>query len=168
VFEDETSFRQDSTIHATWARRGQPPKVPITGARKSIKIFGCVDLLSAKFNYRVDEVFNANTYLKFLEQVARRYHGKHIFYIQDNASYHRDGDVWLWFRDHRKSIEVFNLPPYSPELNAIECLWKYTRKEGTHNRCFDSKAELHNSLLYVFKKIQRNPNSIRGYLHPFL
>ena len=32
----------------------------------------------------------------------------------------------LWFHDHRKNIEVFNLPPYSPELNAIETLWHHT------------------------------------------
>ena len=125
-------------------------------------------MISAKFNYRVDEAFNANTYIKFLEQVARRYNGKHVFYIQDNASYHRDGEVWQWFRDHRHSIEVFNLPPYSPELNAAECLWKYTRKEGTHNRFFNSRDELHDSLMGVFNRIQRNPDCIRGYLNPFL
>jgi transposase len=62
------------------------------------------------------------------------------------------------------TIEVVNLPPYSPEYNATECLWKYTRKGGTHNHCFDSKDELQESLLNVFTRIQRNPERIRGYL----
>ena len=125
-------------------------------------------MISAKFTYRIDSVFNATTYLKFLEQIARRYYKKHVLYIQDNASYHRDGEVWQWFYDHRKFIEVFNLPPYSPEFNATECLWKYTRKEGTHNRCFNSRDELHEALLTVFHKIQRKPTRIKGYLNPFL
>ena len=122
---------------------------------------------TAKFIYKRDAVFNAQTYLSFLEKIARQYHKKKIFYIQDNASYHKDGSVWEWFKDHRKTIEVHNLPPYSPEFNAAEPLWKYTRKIGTHNRYFESEDEIIDTLEIVFKKIQRNPENIRGYLKPF-
>ena len=141
--------------------------MPVTGKRKSIKIFGCIDVHTAKFIYKRDAVFNAQTYLSFLEKIARQYHKKKIFYIQDNASYHKDGSVWEWFKDHRKTIEVHNLPPYSPEFNAAEPLWKYTRKIGTHNRYFESEDEIIDTLEIVFKKIQRNPENIRGYLKPF-
>jgi transposase len=140
----------------------------VTGQRKSVKIFGCVDIISAQFNYQRDEVFNAATYLNFLEKVAKRYHSRHIFYIQDNASYHKDKDVWLWFHDHRKNIEVFNLPPYSPELNAVEALWHHTRMKGTHNRYFETKDEIIDTLTRVFISIQKKPDQIRGYLNPFL
>ena len=168
VFEDEVSFRQDSTLHATWARRGQQPLVPVTGQRKSVKIFGCVDVFSARFHYKQDDVFNADTYLEFLEQVVRRYYRKKIFYIQDNASYHKDSAVWDWFGDNRKWIEVYNLPPYSPEFNAAEPLWKYTRKNGTHNKYFANKDEINAAITGVFEIIQNNPEQIRGYLKPFI
>ena len=79
IFEDEASFRQDSTMHATWSKRGNGPTIPVTGKRNSVKIFGCVDIKSAKFNYHCDEVFNAETYLTFLEQIAKQYYGQHIF-----------------------------------------------------------------------------------------
>jgi hypothetical protein len=66
VFEDEASFRQNSTIHATWSKRGHQPLISVLGARKSIKVFGCVELVSAKFNYQTtDESFNADTSLNF-------------------------------------------------------------------------------------------------------
>lgn len=168
VFEDEVSFRQDSTLHATWARRGQQPLVPVTGQRKSVKIFGCVDVFSARFHYKQDEVFNADTYLEFLEQVVRRHYKKKIFYIQDNASYHKDSVVWDWFSDNRKWIEVYNLPPYSPEFNAAEPLWKYTRKNGTHNKYFASKDEISAAITGVFEIIKNNPEQIMGYLKPFI
>lgn len=155
-------------MHATWSKRGNGPTIPVTGKRNSVKIFGCVDIKSAKFNYHCDEVFNAETYLTFLEQIAKQYYGQHIFYIQDNASYHKDKDIWLWFKDHRKNIEVFNLPPYSPELNAIETLWHHTRMKGTHNRYFETKDEIIDTLTKVFRSMQKNPNQIRGYLAPFL
>lgn len=167
IFEDEASFRQDSTLHATWSRRGVQPTVSVTGARKSVKIFGCVDVFSANFLYQQNTVFNSSTYLSFLEKIARKYHKKKVFYIQDNASYHKDGDVWLWFSDNRKWLEVYNLPPYSPEFNATERLWQHTRKVGTHNRYFATEQELSSTLFSVFNNIQKYPQTIQGYLKPF-
>jgi transposase len=167
IFEDEASFRQDSTLHATWARRGCQPEIPVTGQRKSIKIFGCIDIYSARFLYRRDSVFNAVNYMGFLEQIAKHYHGQKVYYIQDNASYHKDKNVWDWFKANRRWIEVHNLPPYSPEYNAAEPLWKFTRKTGTHNRYFESESEIIDTLNRVFKSIQKNPSQILGYLKPF-
>lgn len=131
-------------------------------------MFGCVDITSAKFTYAIDEVFNAETYLEFLEQVAKKYHRNKILYIQDNASYHKDRQVWDWFKDNRKWMEVYNLPPYSPELNATERLWHHTRISGTHNRYFDSRDALLGSLECVFADMQNDPSQIIGYLKPFL
>ncbi|MBF0206078.1 MAG: IS630 family transposase [Oligoflexia bacterium] len=167
IFEDEASFRQDSTLHATWSRRGQQPEVPVTGRRESVKIFGCVDILSSKFLYQKDTVFNAKTYICFLEKIARNFHRQRLYYIQDNASYHKDAEVWAWFSDNRYWFTVYNLPPYSPQDNAAEPLWKYTRKVGTHNRYFEDKIEIIGVLDKVFKKIQKDPDLIKGYLKPF-
>lgn len=139
----------------------------MTGQRKSIKIFGAVEIQEAKFHYHRDVVFNAQTYLDFLERLARVYFPHKTFLIQDNASYHKDGDVWGWFGENRKWLEVYNLPPYAPELNATERLWHHTRLTGTHNRYFASEEELHDTLVKVFRKMKSQPNQIRGYLAPF-
>jgi transposase len=139
----------------------------VTGQRKSIKIFGAVDLHSARFLYRMDTVFNAETYLGFLEDIARLYRRQGVHLIQDNASYHKDADVWAWFKSNRHWLEVHQLPPYSPEFNATERLWQHTRRNGTHNRYFATEDELTRTLTRVFGDIQRNPDSIRGYLRPF-
>jgi len=65
IFTDEASFRQDSTLHATWSRIGCPPEVPVTGQRKTVKIFGAIELWKARFHYRQETVFNASTYFAF-------------------------------------------------------------------------------------------------------
>ena len=67
------------------------------------KIFGDIELWSTRFDYRRDTVYNACTYLGFLEQQARRYRHQGAILIQDNASYHKDGDVWEWFKTSRES-----------------------------------------------------------------
>src|SRR6202521_2695374 len=101
IFTDEASFRQDSTLHATWSRVGCPPEVPVTGQRKTVKIFGAIELWKARFHYRQETVFNASTYFAFLEQLARSYRRQGALLIQDNATYHKDGDVWAWFDANR-------------------------------------------------------------------
>lgn len=132
-----------------------------------MKIFGAIELWQARFDYRQDKVFNGATYLAFLEQLARRYRRQGVILIQDNASYHKDAEVWRWFKSNRHWLEVHQLPPYSPELNPTERLWQHTRKNGTHNRFFDSQDALLATLTRVFGEIQSRPQLIRSYLAPF-
>ena len=87
--------------------------------------------------------------------------------IQDNASYHKDADVWDWFKANRSWLEVHQLPPYSPELNPTERLWQHTRKNGTHNRFFTGLDALVGTLTRVFGEMQSQPQLIRSYLAPF-
>ena len=103
----------------------------------------------------------------YLERIVRRYFPRKIYLIQDNAAYHKHRDVWQWFADHRKYIEVHNLPPYSPECNAIERIWHHTRLHGTHDRYFVTQEELRSTLTSTFRSIQMNPKQVMGYLLPY-
>jgi len=93
--------------------------------------------------------------------------GHRIYLILDNASYHKKPETYAWFTANRKYMEVFNLPPYCPELNSTERIWHYTRMQATHNRYYDTKEELCNALFLTFKTIQEKPNLINGLLKPF-
>ncbi len=167
IFTDEASFRQDSTLHATWNPIGRPPEVPVTGERKSVKILGAIEIYRAEFHYKQDVVFNAMTYLWFLDEFTRHYRRRGAILVQDNASYHKDHEVWAWFDANRHWLEVHQLPPYSPEFNPAERLWQHTRKNGTHNRYFASEGELLSTVTRVFREMQEQPSTIRAYLLPF-
>jgi len=90
-----------------------------------------------------------------------------MYLIQDNASYHKDSQVLEWFSDHREKVRVSNLPPYSPEFNAVERLWHHTRVNATHNKYFPTVEDLENSLAFAFKSMQKNSSQIMGYLYPY-
>jgi transposase len=144
--------------------------IPVTGERKSVKIFAAVEVYTAQFVYRRDRVFNGQTYLDFLDRsLAPQYYrrGQRVIYIQDNASYHKEAEVWEWFAANRDWLEVCQLPPYSPELNASEPLWHHTRVHATHNRSFKSEEEIMESLGKTFRSMRRYPQQIMGYLQPF-
>lgn len=167
IHTDEATFRQDSTLYQTWGRTGCQPSVPVTGERKALKVFGSVEVFATRFLYHLAGRFNAATYLEYLEQLARAYFPRQTVLIHDNASYHKDRDVWAWFGDNREWLTVYHLPPYCPDLNATERLWHHTRVRGTHNRYFLTLPELRDTVIRVFRSMQRAPNQIRGYVQPY-
>ena len=60
----------------------------------------------------------------------------------DNAKYHYAKILQPWLEYVSEVLELFFLPPYSPDLNPIEMLWKKTRRNVTHNRFFESLQAL--------------------------
>jgi transposase len=172
VFEDEASFRQTPTLHATWARRHSQPQIPTRGERNTQKIYGAVRLDNAQFTYlHQQDYFQWETYLAFLDQVLvpTFYSRNHrVYLIQDNASYHKKKETYDWFGKHRRYLQVFQLPPYWPELNATERIWNYTRKHATHNRFFEKPKQLCQALFRTFRQVQKHPDEIAGLMRPFV
>jgi len=95
----------------------------------------------------------------------RRHH--RIYLIQDNASYHKKQETYDWFQTNRRYVEVFQLPPYWPELNATERIWNYTRKYVTHNRFFERPQDLCDALFSRFDYVRHHPREIEDLLNPF-
>ncbi len=89
-----------------------------------------------------------------------------IFLIIDNGPCHNlkpAGKTWLSENRHR--IELSRLPPYSPNLNAIEGVWKETKKRTTHNRFFRTTDERDAALRYTFAA---RPSLLAGQVTRFL
>ncbi len=135
LFEDEASFWLDGTLHQTWSRIGVQPRVDTFGLRKTAHVYGAVALDDADFEFQFADVFNGHTFHEFLLRLVARGSGRKVFLIIDNGPCH-----WLdeagkaWLADNGDKIELHRLPPYSPEFNPTEGVWKATRKRATHNR----------------------------------
>jgi len=56
-------------------------------------------------------------------------------------------------------VRIF-LPPYSPELNPIERVWRITRRQITHNRYFESVEDLEIALTSHFAKWEQPNNAL--------
>jgi transposase len=94
------------------------------------------------------------TFAEHLRQIATRYPAPkypRVVLIIDNAPWHAGEVVKAVLADH-PHLELKRLPSYSPQLNVIERFWKLLRRRATHNRLFDTLADLkrsiHSSLRY--------------------
>jgi transposase len=169
LFADEASFRQDPTLHQTWARRGCQPLVPTTGQRNTQKVFGAVDIRRPRVEFIVGEaMFNGQTYTAFLNSLAHRYSRQEVFLVQDNAPYHDGPEVKAWLGEYGHRFHLVSLPKYSPDLNAAERIWHHVRVSATHNRYFPTKQEFVGTLSGKLKDIAEHPDQIVGYMKPFL
>ena len=169
MFEDEASFWLDGTLHVTWARVGVQPRVDTFGARKTAHVFGAVTLEhKPRLHYYFADVFNGRTFFEFLKLLVRRCRRK-MFLVIDNGPCHRlEPEGQLWLADNRHRIELFRLPPYSPELNGIEGIWKTTKKCTTHNRFYRTVTERDEALIETFERFNERPSMIAGHVARFL
>jgi len=135
-FGDEASFAQWGSLSYTWALKGQQPTVKTSGIRRGYKVFGLIDIVHGSFFSKAQEGrFNSESYAAFLSQVLDKTSG-HIIVVHDRCRYHTSAAMKLFYAQHADRLSVFELPPYSPDFNPIEFLWKKVKKRATHLRYF--------------------------------
>lgn len=99
MFGDEASFWLDGTLHRTWARIGEQPRVDTFGERKTAHVFGALSLEERpRLLYQFASVFNAKTFFCFLKHVVRCNRHRKVFLVLDNGACHNldgEGKAWL-------------------------------------------------------------------------
>ena len=162
-FEDECHFQQHGSRHSMWI----PPEIkdPVllhAPTRKKQGVFGAVQVHQGRLVTQLEETFNALTFQSFLEYVVRyRTPGKLMVLVLDNARWHHAKLIQPWLFMHRHVIQLDFLPPYSPELNTIERVWKLTRRLCTHNRYFPHLDDLTQAVSQQFIAWMKPNDSLR-------
>ena len=119
--------------------------------RKSVACFGAVNIRTGTLVTAFESPFNGESFLRFLKTLLKhRSHGKRLVLVLDNAKYHHARALQPWLRQQRKVLSLLFLPPYSPELNPIERVWKLTRRLATHNRHFPTLEDVINAVTERF------------------
>lgn len=170
MFGDEASFWLDGTLHRTWSRVGVQPRVDTFGERKTAPVYGAITLeRRPHLVYQFAKVFNGATFLDFLKELISRCPRRKVFLIIDNGPCHRlEPQGCAWLVAHRHRVELFRLPPYSPEFNGIEGVWKATKKITTHNRFYRTVQERDAALVSTFETFKAYPKMVAGHVARFL
>lgn len=86
-----------------------------------------------------------------------------IYLICDNAGYHKARIV----KEHLKTskVELIYLPPYSPNLNHIERLWKFMHSKTTINQCYENFEKFSEKIEQFFEDIVRCGSDLRKLIN---
>jgi len=126
--------------------------------RKSVAVFGAVCPADGRLVGLSVTPFNADTFRVFLGLLLRHARpNRKMILVVDNARFHHAAVLQPWLADHRSRIQLDFLPPYSPDLNPIERVWKLRRRLCTHNRYFPELEDLIEAVFERFK-LWRKPN----------
>jgi transposase len=160
LFGDEASFALWGSLSYTWAIKGQQPVVETNGNRKNLKVFGMIDYFSGKlFTQTVEGRLNGKSYISFLRKVLRESTGK-IIVIQDGARYHTSKEVKGFASENNDRLCTYRLPPYSPDFNPIEQVWRKIKRGFTHNVFFEDYDELTATIKKALRKLKKRPEDI--------
>ncbi|PTY02951.1 IS630 family transposase [Verrucomicrobia bacterium LW23] len=137
---DEVHFQQHRSRCRMWiAPEDKDPVVLHHPTRKSIGYFAAMRLRDGHLlTRREDKSFNGSTFWKFLKELeaASRDAGRRVVVISDNARYHHATLHKDWRIEQQPHFALDFLPPYSPQLNPIERVWKLLRRMRLHNQHF--------------------------------
>jgi transposase len=128
LFGDEAGVRSDYHTGTTWAEVGQTPVVRRSAARVSVQMISAIGL-NGSMQFMVHEGSGtAEVFLRFLQQLmldARQ----PIILVVDGHSIHKAKLVKEYVASTQGKLELVYLPPYSPQLNPDEQVWKNVKAE---------------------------------------
>ncbi len=128
-------------ITSGWTRKGVDKIINTTGSRTRLNIVGAIELnnLSAAIFDQFKTV-NGEAIIEFFKKVRTSYASMEVIHmVLDGAGYHRSKEVVD--AAEKLGIKLHYLPPYSPNLNPIERLWKVMNEHARNNEYFATAKE---------------------------
>lgn len=145
--QDEADLALLPTLTRTWMPRGQQLRVPAPGTNRKRSVSAATDLAAGALLWRTDDTRCADQFCAIGDACAARStaRGRLAVLLVDNAQAHRlgaTGIVRRWLSARAGRVVLVFLPPYSPDLQPAERLWRQWRPNVTHNHTRATLAEL--------------------------
>ena len=155
--EDEAAAQMSQKPGYGWRPTNGHDEVQTDFSKKSVKLIGMMS--ENKLYVRIVDATNSETFKQFMEDV-RRDHPR-FYMVLDNASYHKSHVVNDYVKDTNGDIELEHLPPYTPQLNQIENVWR-DLKRRLSGRYFKSIDELKKAIIVILANEMNH--RLKGYL----
>ena len=151
MFQDEAGFGRISNTVACWTPVGVRANVPSQQVREFRYIYGAVDPRDGERFFTIAPTCDSNWMSAFLNELSKAYPDDLIILVMDNAAWHSSQTLKV-----PDNIKCLFIPPYTPEMNPIEQIWKELRK--------DFANELFPSLQSVMDQLEKSINNLTADL----
>ena len=162
-FGDAAHMRSDHHAGRTWGKKGETPIVEATGARHGISLISAITS-KGKMRFMIKEKggVGASVFIEFLKRLlvgAKR----PIFLIVDNGSAHRAKKTKAFVETLGGKLRLFFLPPYSPDRNPDELVWKHLKADTVGRMVTTSKADFKGKVVASMRSLQKRPEKISAF-----
>jgi len=154
-FMDAAHFVLAAFVGVVWCF--QRVFIKAAPGRYRINVLGALNIATHQMETIVNtDYVRANTIVEMLELLANKFQDLPIYIVLDNARYQRCKYVTQIAKS--LNIELVFLPPYSPNLNLIERMWRYIKKDVLALEYFNCKDAFHEKIKYALNQINTDPN----------
>jgi len=161
-FGDAAHIRSDHHAGRTWGIKGQTPVVTTTGSRFGLSL---ISAITSKGHMRfmvVEGGVDSEVFIKFLKRLLTGAKRK-IFLIVDNGASHKSKKTREFVDSQKGLLELFYLPPYSPELNPDELVWNHLKTHTTGRSTVSDKSDFKKKVTRSMKSLQKNKSKIKSF-----
>ena len=131
MFQDEAGFGRINKPKYCWCEEGIRPSVPCHHIREYRYAYGAVEPVTGDSFFLVLPYCNSDWMSVFLDELSKQFPDDLILLCCDGAAWHKAKKLQI-----PENIELFYIPPYTPEMNPIEQIWKELRQMGFRNEVF--------------------------------
>lgn len=162
LFADEASVRTDYHAGTTWAPIGQTPVVTGSAVRHAVKMVSAIGQ-RGELSFQVHEgTMNAERFIEFLASLVHDFDTP-VFLVVDGSSVHKASIVTDYVASTQGRLELFFLPPYSPELNPDEWVNKNVKHDRIARAVPVTRDELKAVAVDALERLKKCPGIVRGF-----
>ena len=162
-FGDAAHMRSDHHAGRTWGKRGETPIVETTGARHRMSLISAITARGhMRFMIKDKGGVNAAVFIEFLKRLmagAKRA----IFLIVDRGPAHIAKKTRAFVDSQHGRLRLFFLPPYSPDRNPDELVWKHLKAYTVGRMTITDKADFKAKVRASMRQLQNDPEKIRSF-----
>lgn len=143
---DELVLTSQTRIQKIWLPIEEAPCIQDAAKRKTTHIYGFLNVKTGVAHAFQTPTQTGKETVAVLKQLLSSYPNKRIVIFWDNASWHKSEEV----RDYLKittCFKLYNFPPYAPDLNPQEHVWKEAREKVTNNKLLNNFDKVTKSFL---------------------
>jgi transposase len=162
LFADEASVRTDYHAGTTWAPVGQTPVGTSSAVRHAVTMVSAIGQ-RGELSFQVHEgSMNAERFIEFLDSLLHDVDTP-IFLVVDGSSVHQATIVTQCLASTEGKLELFFLPPYSPELNPDEWVNKNVKYDRVARAVPLTRDELKAVAVDALERLKKCPGTVRGF-----
>jgi transposase len=150
---DEAALSSETRLQRAWLPLGGPAIVQNTAKRKMVHLYGFLEIGPGVAHAFKTIAQTGEITISVLKKLAKYYGEKRIVLFWDNASWHKSDEVKR-FLDTTKQFQLYNFPPYAPDLNPQEHVWKELREKKLNNKLIkDINAAAKDAISFIENSI---------------
>src|SRR6266849_4445354 len=162
-FGDAAHMRSDHHAGRTWGKKGETPVVSSTGARYRMSLISAVTSRGhMRFMIKEKGGVNADVFIEFLRRLTVGAKSK-IFLIVDRGPAHVAKKTKAFVAGLDGKLRLFYLPPYSPDRNPDELVWKHLKADTVGRTSITSLDDFKTKVKSSMLSLQRNSGKIRSF-----